>query len=79
MLEYFKQFKKLHECHQKKIILNGVLSDPSIKDITDIGDLNCNITHMLVSNLRETILPMKFEDDFIPKRSSLMMILNRYI
>ena len=45
--------------------------------ISNIDDLNGNETHVLVSNLRKTLLIMsKFEDDLILKISNPMMILS---
>ena len=61
----------------KKVILNKILSDMSIKAIIDFDYLNGNVMHVLVSNLRKTLLRMsKSKDDPTLKRSSIIMILN---
>ena len=59
------------------VIYNGILSDSSIKDLMNIDYLNGNVMHVLVSNLRKTLLRMsKSKDDPTLKRSSIIMILN---
>ena len=54
-----------------------MLSDPSIKAIIDIDDLNGNVTNVLVNNLRKHYWAWaSLKDVLILKRYSLMMILN---
>ena len=43
---------------EKKVVLYGILNDPSIKDLVDCDGLNANISSILVNNLRNTFVSM---------------------
>ena len=53
-MEYFNSLAKHISYEDKKVILNGILSDPLIKDIIDFDDLNVNVRNVLVNNLSVT-------------------------
>ena len=78
VLDYFwNNLTKHIKNEDKKVILNGILNDPSINDIIDFDGLNGNVTNVLVNNLWNSLVNMsKSEDDIVLKRSSLMMLLN---
>ena len=52
MVEYFKSLTKHIGYEEEKVILNGILSDPPIKDIICVDDRNGNVTNVLVNNLK---------------------------
>ena len=77
VIDYFNHPTKHIRYRDKKVILNGILNDPSIKDIVDFDCLNGNVTNVLVNNIQNSLVNMsKLEDDLVLKRSSLMMLLN---
>ena len=66
---YFNSLTKHISYEDKKVVLNGILSDTSIKDIIGFDDLNENVTNVLVNNLKKTLLSMsKSEDGLVLKR-----------
>ena len=66
---YFNSLTKHINFEDKKVIVNGILIDLSIKAIIDFDDLNGNLIKPL-HGMR------KSEYDLVLKRSSLMMLLN---
>ena len=77
VVAYFNDFTKHTSNEDKKVILNRILNDPSIRELVDSDGLNSNLTFVLVNNLRNSFANMrKSEDDVVLKRSSLMMLLN---
>ena len=66
IVEFFNIVTKHISYEDRKVILNGILSDPSIKDIIDLDDLNGNVTNVLVNNLRKTLFGMsKYENALV--------------
>ena len=60
----------------KKMVLNGILEHPKIREFYDTGRQGDNLSTMLVNNLKSTLQSMKKKnDELVLKRSSLMMIL----
>ena len=50
----------------KKVILNRILNEPSIRELVDSDGLNSNLTSVLVNNLRNSFVNMsKSEDDLV--------------
>ena len=77
VVDYFNVQTKHISNEEKKVVLYGILNDPSIKDLVDYDGLNANISSILVNNLRNSFVSMnRSEDDLVLKRSSLMMLLN---
>ena len=69
IVEYFNSLTKHINFEDKKVIVNGILIDLSIKAIIDFDDLNGNLIKPL-HGMR------KSEYDLVLKRSSLMMLLH---
>ena len=77
VVAYFNDLTKHASNEDKKVILNRILNEPSIRELVDSDGLNSNLTSVLVNNLRNSFVNMsKSEDDLVLKRSSLMMLLN---
>ena len=77
VVDYFNVQTKHITNEEKKVVLYGILNDPSIKDLVDCDGLNANLSSILVANLRNSFVSMnRSEDDLVLKRSSLMMLLN---
>ena len=53
IVEYFNILTKQIRYEDNKVILNGILNDPSIKDIIDFDGLNGNVTNVLVNNIKK--------------------------
>ena len=76
VVAYSNYLTKHTSNEHKKVILNRILNDPSIRELVDSNGLNSNLTSVLVNNLRNSFVNMRMlEDDLVLKRSSLMMCL----
>ena len=76
VVAYFNDLTKHTSNEDKKVILDSILNDPSIRELVDFDGLNSNLTYVLVNNLRNSFVNMsKPDDDLVLKRSSLMMLL----
>ena len=66
VVAYFNDLTKHTSNEDKKVILNRILNDPSIRELVYSNGLNSNLTSVLVNNLRNSFVEMsKSKDDLV--------------